>query len=230
MIGDENMNKNHKLKNHFQGRGKLSYKHWWVVAIYFLVPIVLMWGTNGIVFPKVLGFMSEVRGDGWSIENSEYAVDNVLFPFAKSSVLVISFIMSYLLLKVFQKKLLKKKIHFEGAKKCLKYFETVLVLLAIIVAVYGKIDCFDYSSYGYRTDVIRDAVREEKVLYVPLEYFPSTYSIGLDVPGENILYSMVLHMSQMVYHVSDNLEIIVAIAGAVIIPLKDYAEAIEKLK
>lgn len=29
---------------------------------------------------------------------------------------------------------------------------------------------------------------------------------------------------------SDNLEINVAIAGAVIIPLKDYAEKIEKLK
>lgn len=63
-------------------------------------------GANGIVFPRIFGFMSEVRGrDGWSIENGEYAVDNVLYPFAKSLVLVISLSV----VKGFSKEVVKKE-------------------------------------------------------------------------------------------------------------------------
>lgn len=102
------------------------------------------------------------------------------------------------------------------------------VLLAVIIAVYNKINSFDYSQYGYSVDTIKESIaQEESVQYIPLENIPSIHSVGIRTEKGNLFYNMLLYMSQFAFYLSDNMEMIIAIAAAVIIPLKNYSEEIE---
>lgn len=63
---------------------------------------------------------------------------------------------------------------------------------------------------------------------MPLEEIPSMQSIGIEVNQGKLLYNILLHISQFGYYLSDNLELIVAIAGVIIIPLKKYSNEMDK--
>ena len=102
-------------------------------------------------------------------------------------------------------------------------------MLAIIIAVYGKVSSFDYSQYGYDVETIkRVIIQEENVQYIPLEKIPTIHSIGIREEHGIKLYNTLLYMSQLGFYLSDHLDMIIAIIGAVIIPLKNYCEEIEK--
>ncbi len=205
-----------------------KYKYWWVVCFYLFVPTLLIF-IFGKFFTQLLhNLMKSINVESVVISNSEYAINNVIDPFAKSLSIIIGFIISYIILRLLQKKLLKKEVYFLGANTCIKFIETVTILLAIIVAVYSKMSSFDCFRYGYSVDTIKESIIQEKsVLYIPLEEIPSVQSIGIETKNEISLYSILLHMSQLGYYLSDNLEIIIAIIGAVIIPLKNYSEEVD---
>lgn len=52
--------------------------------------------------------------------------------------------------------------------------------------------------------------------------------MGLEAQNENLFYKLILEMSRGLFYISDNLELFIAIAGAVIFPLRNYAELIEQ--
>lgn len=211
-------------------RGKkyrCQYQYWWVVCVYLFVPIILMLLFDKAFAPLLQKFMAGVRIGGGKVLNSAYAVENVIYPFVESLMIITGAIVSYVVLKFVQKKLLKRKIYFVGAKKCLRYFEIATVLFAVIIAVYGKTNNFDYSQYGYSADTIKEFVVQENVQYIPLEKIPSIHSIGIEIRGGNLLYNLLLHISQFAFRLSDNLEMIIAIVGTVLIPLKKYSEEVE---
>lgn len=225
------MNKNHKIKSCQGKQYNCQHRYCWVVCIYLFVPVILIIFFDKGFTPLLQDFMVGARIEEGIALNSRYAVDNVIYPFIESLMIIMGFLVSYVVLRFWQKKLLKRKIYFVGVKKCLKYFEMVTVLLVVIIAVYSKINSFDYSQYGYGVDTIKETIaQEEGVQYIPLEEIPSIHSLGIRTEEGNLLYNMLLYMSQIVFYLSDNLELIIAIAGAVIIPLKDYSEEIEGKK
>lgn len=215
------MNKNHKMIS-------CQYKkYWWVICVYLLVPIILILLFDKGFTPLLQNFMTSARVGEGIVLNSTHAVENVIYHFAESLMIIMGIIVSYIILRFLQKKLLKRKIYFVGVKKCVKYFEITTVLLAVIIAVYGKINSFDCSQYGYRVDTMKEVIFQEEALYIPLEEIPSIQSIGISTQEGNVWYNLLIHMSQFMLYLSDNLEMIIAIAGTVIIPLKNYSEEIE---
>lgn len=220
--------KNYKTKSY---QCKHRYKYWWIICVYMLVPISLILFFDKVFTPLLQGYMAGAQIGEAIILNSTYAMNNVIYPFIESLMIIIGTIASYSILKFFQKKLLKSKIYFWEVKNFLKFFEIVTVLLAVVIAVYSKINSFDYSQYGYSTEIIKEVInQEERIAYIPLEEIPSIHSIGIVTRKGNLLYNMLLHMSQFMFHLSDNLEVIIAIASTVIIPLKNYSEKIETVK
>lgn len=225
------MNKNRKIKGYQGKQYNCQYKYWWVVCVYLFIPIILILLFDKVFTPLLQNLMAGVKIEEGIISNSRYAVDNVIRPFIESLMIIMGIIASYGVLKFLQKKLLKRKIYFVGVKKILKYFEITTVLLAVIIAVYGKINSFDYSQYGYSADTVKEViVQEEGEAYIPLEKISSIHSIGIGTKEGNLLYNILLHMSRFAFYLSDNLEMIIAIAGTVIIPLKNYSEEVEGKK
>lgn len=225
------MNKLYKtLKKRFKQFND-KFQYWWIICIYLFIPIVVILFFDKCITPLLQKYMIGVKLDNLIIYNSEYAVNNVINPFSKSMSIIVGFITSYFILIFFTKKLLKKKKCFIYTNKCIKFVESILILLAIIIAIYSKTNSFDRSQYGYNTETINKVInKEENVPYIPLEEIPSYHSIGRKVENELSIYNILLPMSQFVFYLSDNLEIIIAIAGAVIIPLKNYSEKIESIQ
>lgn len=225
------MNKNHKTKNHQGKQHNYQRKYCWVVCVYLFTPIILILFFDKVFTPLLQDFMSSVRIEKIVISNSEYVRNNIVYPFCKSLAIIMGAIASYGLLGFLQKKLLKRRIYFVGSKKILKCLEIITVLLTVSIAVYNKTNNFDHSQYGYSTDTIRKAVdQEEGITQIPLEKIPSIHSTGLETSKGNLLYKILLHTSQFIFYLSDNLEMAIAIAGTVIIPLKNYSEEIERKK
>lgn len=215
------MDKNRKIKSYQSKKHNCQHKYWWVVCVYLFVPVILI-----VIFGKIFAcalqdFMAGVRVGEGRILNSKYAIDNIIYPFIESFMIIMGAIISYVILRLLRKKLLKRKIYFAGASKCLKYFEISMVLLGVMIAVYGKINDFDYSQYGFNVATIAEAQ------YIHLEKIPRINSVGISIQEGDFFYNMLLHMSQFVFYLSDNLEMIIAIAGTVIIPLKSYSEEVE---
>ena len=177
--------------------------------------------------------MSGVRTHGTVVLNSEYATNQVFAPFIESMVILVGAIVSFVLLKLLQKELLKRNIIFAGTKRCLKYFEIVVVLFAVIIAVYNKTIDFDCAQYGYDVDTIKAVITQESgAQYIPLEEIPHIESIGIKSAAEpsiqTFFYNFLSGMSDFMSYMWYKLELLIAIAGTILIPLKDYAERIEK--
>lgn len=206
-----------------------KYKYWWVICIYLFVPAFLILFFDKTVTPRLQNYMIGAKVNEITISNSEYAIENVINPFVNSMLIIIAFIISYIILWILQKKLLKNKIYFVGARKCVKFIETVTILLAIIIAVYGKTTSFDYSRYGCSVDTIKEyIIQAESASHIPLEEIPTIHSTGIIIEDKISPYNILINVSQLGYCLSDNLKMIIAIAGAIIIPLKSYCEEIEK--
>lgn len=217
------------LKLHIQ-QFNCKHKHWWIVCIYLFVPTFFIVIFDKLLTPILQNYMSGVKVNGGTISNSEYAMNNVIDPFAESLLIIIGFLISYFILRQFHKKLIKSKVYFAGANKCVKFIETATILLAIIIAVYGKTTSFDYTQYGCSVDTIKESiVQEESASHIALEEIPTIHSTGIRIEHEISLYNILLPISQYMFYLSDNLEIIIAIVGAVIIPLNKYSEEIEKM-
>lgn len=215
-----NKDTEHKKKN--------CHKNWWIVCIYVFIPIILIWCLDSIFLPILFDFMSGIEIGGGMLLNSKYSIDKIVYPFCKVIILIIGFIMSYIILNKIQNELLEKRIYFVAAKNCLKWFECVTVLVAVVIAIYGKVDSFEYYQYGFNVNTIEKTINnEQSALYIPLEEIPSINSEGIKIQDGNLLYNVILKMSQGLFHISDNFEIIIAIAGAVIFPLRNYAESID---
>ena len=203
-------------------------QYWWIMVIYIGIPIILLWVCDKLLCPLFQRFMDRVQIGEVILLNSSYVSNNIIQPFTKSLAIILGFIISFFVLFRIQKILLKMGICFKNTKKCLRIIEGIAILLAIVIAVYGKADDFDYSRYGYNSDTIKAVVvQESNAAYIPLEKIPSIQSCGVLVGG-NILYNMALRSSQVVYYLSDNLELIAAIAGAIIVPLENYYKVISK--
>lgn len=218
------MSKNQKIKN----CNYTKFKDYWIVCIFLIVPAIIILIFDKGFAPLLQDFMSGARINGDIILNSTYAKNNIISPFVESLMIVIGIMVSYAVLSFFQKKLFKSGIYFLGVKKCLKYFEITMLLLAVIIAVYGRVNNFDCSQYGYSVDTIKDTIiQEENAQYISLEKIPSIRTEGIYIKDGNLLYNALLNLSQFVFYLSDNLEMLIAIAGAIIIPLRNYSEKVE---
>ena len=208
---------------------QIYYKNWWIACIYIFIPIFLMWCFDRVFFQMLRDFMLGIEIGDVIIFNSEYAIHKIISPFCRIFVLIIGFLISYIVLSKVGKELLKKRLYFPAAKQCLKWFECVAVLLALVIAVYSKVDSFEYDQYGISVSAIEETKsNQENRLYIPLEPILSIHSVGLEVENENLFYKLILEMSRGLFYISDNLELFIAIAGAVIFPLRNYAELIEQ--
>lgn len=195
------------------------------------IPILLILLFDKFLTPLLQDFMSSVRIGEGNVLNSSYTRNNVIAPFCESLVIIGGIITSYALFKFLQKVLLKREIYFVRAKECLKYLEIATILLGVIIAVYGKVDSFDYSQYGYSINTVKEvANQEDSIQYIPLEKIPSIHSIGIETTKGAFLYNILLHISQFMLYLSDNFEMVIAIAGAVIIPFKSYSEKLESIE
>ena len=218
-----------KIKSYIK-KLNVEYKNWWVMCIYIFVPLFVVMTMNNELVPKIIEKMSKVEVEGAMIINSSYAINKVIIPFAESFVLVFGFMISYLILALIQRLLLKNKKYFIKAKQFLKFSGCITVLMVLVIAIYSKTNSFEYDQYGYNIETLKGAVTEENtVQYVVLEEIPSINSIGVQIKGSNLSYNIALKISQFLYSMSENFELVIAFAGAVILPLQNYVEAIEQL-
>lgn len=183
---------------------------------------------DAIFLPILIDCMEGIKIHEGMVSNSRYTTDQVIYPFVKSSMLIVGFIIAFYALKLIQKMLLRKHIYFLPIKRYLRFFESVVILLAVILAIYSKVDKFEYYRYGYNVNKLNNTLVQNETIYIPLEEIPSLQSVGVEMTSGSLLYSVFLKISQGMFYLSNNLDIIIAIAGAIILPLSNYAEAIEQ--
>ena len=238
IIWDSDNKQDNNLETHMAHRKKETskkkkrfmseYKYWWVICVYLSLPIILIWLIDQLFSNKFNDLMQGPKIEEIQFVNSPYAIENIISPFGKSLHLILAFIFSYILLRVIQKILIKKRIFFMKTKKVLEFIEIFSILVAVIIAVYGKMESFHPAEYGYSVNTLKETLlQENELMFLPLE--TDLVSTGLSTPQGNFLYNITLKLSRLFFVLSDNLEIIIAIIGAVIIPLKKYSDEIEKI-
>ncbi len=113
-------------------------------------------------------------------------------------------------------------------RKSLKIFEIFVCFVAIILAVYGKIDNFNASHYGFKIKTIKSAITQnDNQMYIHLQDIPSIESVGI-ITEQNIVYNILMSFSQIVAMAIKHLQLFIAIAAVIIIRIKYYLNNSEK--
>ena len=164
--------------------------------------------------------------NGAKLMNSSYAINNVFGPFCRSVVLIIAVLLVFIILLHINKKLINKGIIFKNAKVILNIVEVFILAFTIIIAVYGKVDNFDYTKYGIQVQDIESALEEGNIENIALREVPSIHSIRRNTSEDTVGYKVISELSEWAYFLSDNFELFIALAAAVIVPFKKYTEKI----
>ena len=152
-------------------------KYWWISIIYFFIPVVLILFFDKVIYESLLNRVSYVDlGNGAKLMNSSYAINNVFGPFCRSVVLIIAVLLVFIILLHINKKLINKGIIFKNAKVILNIVEVFILAFTIIIAVYGKVDNFDYTKYGIQVQDIESALEEGNIENIALREVPSIHS------------------------------------------------------
>lgn len=209
-------------------KNKIKNKNSWIVIIYILIPSLLILLFDKKFYIMLVNYVSYVNlGYGAKVINSEYAINRVFEPFCRSLMIVVAIILSYIILMKISKLFIRRGIIFLNAKKVLNFFEIIILMFTIIIAVYGKVDQFDYSNYGLPTKSIKEAILDDQETEnIPLQKIPACYSINMSSSEEGFLHRMISKFSLVAYNLSDNFELFIAIAGTIIVPFKKYVEEI----
>lgn len=201
-------------------------KHEWIVPImYIFIPIIVIYSAQNIIDVRIYNILKELHLDGAVILNSEYAKNNIFSPFSASMALVIGIMISFAVVDLIRKKVLKnEKVGLVLAKKVLHGIEIFAVVLAVVVAVYSQKEEFDYNQYGYGVETIKSVSDGSYTgpAYISLEQIPAIHSIGISSPSGTIIYNGLLLFSQKIFHIKDNIPVAIALLSAIIIPLKKY--------
>ena len=91
--------------------------------------------------------------------------------------------------------------------------------MTITLAVYNKDMQFDYDEYG----VSKTQLEQSNSEYVSLEKIPTIRSIGLEKQGDYII-NIFDTFSRMMSKASGEVELIIAVFGGIIVPLKKYCD------
>ena len=202
-------------------------KYWWISIIYFFIPVVLILFFDKVIYESLLNRVSYVDlGNGAKLMNSSYAINNVFGPFCRSVVLIIAVLLVFIILLHINKKLINKGIIFKNAKVILNIVEVFILAFTIIIAVYGKVDNFDYTKYGIQVQDIESALEEGNIENIALREVPSIHSIRRNTSEDTVGYKVISELSEWAYFLSDNFELFIALAAAVIVPFKKYTEKI----
>ena len=202
-------------------------KYWWISIIYFFIPVVLILFFDKVIYESLLNRVSYVDlGNGAKLRNSSYAINNVFGPFCRSVVLIIAVLLVFIILLHINKKLINKGIIFKNAKVILNIVEVFILAFTIIIAVYGKVDNFDYTKYGIQVQDIESALEEGNIENIALREVPSIHSIRRNTSEDTVGYKVISKLSEWAYFLSDNFELFIALAAAVIVPFKKYTEKI----
>lgn len=197
-----------------------------VPIIYIIVPIMIMVFAN--YCPEILiAQLSTMKVSNINIVNSSYSVNEVISPFCKSISFLIGFIISVTILKILNKCFFKST-NSGFAKKCLSCIEIALVLLAVISVIYANSIEYPYYRYGYSKEVILE-VEKVSAMYIPLEKIPSIKSLGHASPDTSLFYNGLVGLSQFFHLIYNNFDFFIAVAGAIIIPLKNYVDEENKM-
>ena len=207
-------------------KSKKNRKYWWISLLYIIIPLALLLLFNNVFYPLLMKSIRFVDlGNGLKIENSNYAVNNVYAPFCQSMLDMTAVILTFFILNIINKWLIKHKYIFQNANRVLKYFECFILLFTIVIAVYSKVNGFDCTEYGFQVEMLEKSLTEEQnIAYIPLQEIPSIHSIGIRTSKESFIYIIISRLSQVAYSLSDNFELFIALAGAVILPFKKYVE------
>lgn len=224
--------RNKKKKTSGKRLNKECYNNWWIMGIYIFIPLILVLIMNTFFRTKLIESMYGFETQGAIFMNSDYVLNNMVSPFSKSLLVLTSITLSYVILRNVQRVLIKKKLYFKYAEICLKGFEVGSVFIAIILAIYStELEPFDPSEYGYAVENLKTVIDgDEQVLYISLEAIPRLHSVGLDSLEAGIWYKILLKSSTGVYYIVDKIEVFIAVLGAILIPLKNYVDAMEKAK
>ena len=180
-----------------------------------------------MIYESLLNRVSYVDlGNGAKLMNSSYAINNVFGPFCRSVVLIIAVLLVFIILLHINKKLINKGIIFKNAKVILNIVEVFILAFTIIIAVYGKVDNFDYTKYGIQVQDIESALEEGNIENIALREVPSIHSIRRNTSEDTVGYKVISKLSEWAYFLSDNFELFIALAAAVIVPFKKYTEKI----
>lgn len=108
----------------------------------------------------------------------------------------------------------------------LRFFEIFTILLAVVVAAYGKKEEIDYTQYGFNVETIKSVSEDSYngVSYIHVEQIPTIQSVGIFGDNENVIYNGMLFFAQKVFWVEDNISLAIALISAIIIPLRKYVE------
>lgn len=162
--------------------------------------------------------MSYINIGSGEIQNSDYYINNISTPFFHSLCLILGCIVSYVIVRSISKKLSEKYI-FEWAKQSLRFIEILVVFMTVTLAVYNKDMQFDYDEYG----VSKTQLEQSNSEYVSLEKIPTIRSIGLEKQG-NYINNIFATFSRMMSEASGEVELIIAVFGGIIVPLKKYCD------
>lgn len=230
-------NKNRKLKKETK-KGSIVWfekREWTIPIIYIIIPIIVIWGFQCIFEPGIFDILRECRVGNISVVNSTYAQNNVYKPFAENCSLILGVLVSIKITERISKKINNgKKMGIKQARKVLRIIEVITVLLSITVTMYNKSE-FDYSQYGNNVNEERSIIENSsnEVQDLPSEHNATIHSIGIkkvtyQSEESDGIYNILNFIAQKIYLIKDNIPIIIALGGAIVIPLNRYLQMIEK--
>lgn len=176
--------------------------------------IRLFYGGSHYMIKK----MSYINIGSGKIQNSDYYINNILTPFFHSLCLILGCIVSYVIVTCITKKL-SGKYTFEWAKQSLKFIEILVVFMTITLAVYNKDIQFNYDEYG----VSKTQLEQSNSEYVSLEKIQTIRSNGLE-KQEDYINNIFVKFSRLMSKASGEVELIIAVLGGIIAPLKKYCD------
>lgn len=187
------------------------------LIVYLGIPfgvIRIFYGVSYYMIKK----MSYINIGLGKIQNSDYYINNILTPFFHSLCLILGCIVSYVIVRSISKKLSEKYI-FEWAKQSLRFIEILVVFMTITLAVYNKDIQFNYDEYG----VSKTQLEQSNSEYVSLEKIQTIRSNGLE-KQEDYINNIFVKFSRLMSKASGEVELIIAVLGGIIVPLKKYCD------
>lgn len=190
---------------------------------FFLVLVFLILGT--ILFNSC----GEYTNGKFTIKLSDDVGIANLYPFIKSILMGIAFILSYFFLRKLSKGLLKSNANIEVARELLKALKISFACLAIVAVTYTK-SSYIQESNSEENDNVEVNISpgddlESNEMYTVI--LPRNEEKGvIVVPQETeVSYKVTACISNIMFRISSNLEYIVALGGLMILPLENYVSS-----
>ena len=218
--------KNRQKKQTNKKRNYKQYNRWipFIPVIYIVIPALGIFLLPNLFLKPLATFMSTMKVAGAEIVNSQHAINQVITPFCNVILLIFGFVIAYWGIRVIERKIFKQVDYRISAKKWLIVIEIIIVLLTVGSVIYANAQEFPHEQYGYSIETLRNIVNVQEVKNIPLEKIPTISSLGLRSNGASAFYNILMRIARLFYLISNNFDIFIALAGGIVLPLKNYVE------